>query len=520
MQPQSASLVRVIINQKVDLPIHSPLRRLLELARKREFANLALDKGALAVTIVMGGVAVLLLAGTDILNWYWLALLAMVSLGAGGYLLRKSLSSRYVLAQLIDRKLKLKDAISTAFYFSEHPEPGKAALCESQFREAETVAAQVDIKLALPLTRSRYLAPAAALAAIAFGLFAVRYLVTGSLDLKASLVQAVYDDFFGNKTAEARNQLPPRAKFDPQIGNTNQEDPPSLEADRQPEELLDSESSPDAANPSDDNSKTASENGSKKQGDSSGGDKGKEDPSGKGNEAKDQADAKDQQSSDGKNGDAKQGGKQGGKPSANQKSESVLDKMKDALSSLMDKMKQEASEGSKGDQSSPQNNPSDQKQDQGDKGQKSKDEKSQAAANGDQSQQAEGKQASESGNDKKASDKTASQDSKNGIGSQDGDKAIKEAEQLKAEGKISEILGKRSAAVSGEVMVEVGSGKQQLKTPWAQNQANHSNAGGEIHRDEIPLTEQQFIERYFEEVHKSASPAPADPSQEKKSGDG
>ena len=94
-------------------------------------------------------------------------------------------------------------------------------------------------------------------------------------------------------------------------------------------------------------------------------------------------------------------------------------------------------------------------------------------------------------------------------------------------GKISEILGKRSAAVSGEVMVEVGSSKQQFKTPWAQHQADHSNAGGEINRDEIPLTEQQFIERYFEEIHKSAQPADAKPAPAqpaaggpKKSGDG
>ena len=155
----------------------------------------------------------------------------------------------------------------------------------------------------------------------------------------------------------------------------------------------------------------------------------------------------------------------------------MLDKMKNALSNMMDKVKQEASEGSKGDQSTPQNNPSDQKQDQGDKGQKANSDQSQAAANGDQSQQAEGKQSSEAGNDKKASKKTAGQDSKNGIGSQDGEKAIKQAEQLQAMGKITEILGKRSAAVSGEVMVEVGSSKQQLKTPWAQSQASHTNSG-------------------------------------------
>lgn len=507
------------------MPVNSPINRLLELARKRDVLNLALDKGALAMAIAMGGVIALLLAGTDILNWYWLSLLVAASLAAGAYLLRKSLAPRYVLAQKIDRKLELKDAISTAFYFAEHPEPAKAAICESQFREAESVAAQVDVKQALPLARSRYFAPAVALAAAAFGLFAVRYLITGSLDLRASLAQVVYDNFF-TKNAEARNQLPPRAKFDPQTGAPNQETP-SLQADRQPEDLLDSQQQTDSANTNDDNSKTAAEEGDKKKGDSSGPNKGKEDPTGKGNEAQDQKDQ--QQSNDAKNGEQKQGS-QNGKSSANQKNDSLLNKMKDALSNLMDKMKQEASQGSKSDQS--QQDASDRKQDQGDKGDKAKDDQSQASAKGDQSQQAEGKQSSEAGNDKKASDKPAGQDAKNGIGSEDGQKAIKQAEELQAMGKISEILGKRSAAVSGEVMVEVGSSKQQLKTPWAQTQANHSNAGGEIHRDEIPLTEQQFIERYFEEVHKpaaapaagssdpsQASPAQSDPTA-KKSGNG
>ena len=476
------------------------------MARKRDVLNLALDKGALAVAIVMGGVIALLLAGTDILNWYWLVLLAAASLGAGAYLLRKSRASRYLLAQRIDRKLELKDAISTAFYFAEHPEPEKAAICESQFREAESVAAQVDVKLALPLTRSRYIAPAVALAAVAFGLFAARYLVAGKLDLKASLVQVVYDNFFSTKS-EARNQLPPRAKFEPQVGDLNQQ-AQSIEADRQPEDLLDSQDQTESAS-SDDNSKTANQDSSdKKKGDSAGNDKGKEDSSGKGNEAQDQKD----QQSDGKNGNQKQGSQQG-KPSAgNQKNQSLLDKMKDALSNMMDKLKQEASQGSNSEQN-PQNNSSDRKQDQADKGEKAKSDQSQASASGDQSQQSEGKESAEASNDKKASQKTASQDSKNGIGSQDGEKAIKQAEQLKAEGKIAEILGKRSAAVSGEVMVEVGSSKQQLKTQWIESQANHSNSGGEIHRDEIPLTEQQFIERYFEEVHQPAGTAPADSSQ-------
>ena len=325
----------------------SPLSQLLARARGRELVHLALDKAALALTIVMGGAVALLLAGTDILNWYWLVALAVASLGAGAYFLRKSLSSRYVLAQRIDRKLQLSDAISTAVYFSENPQPDKAAICESQFREAETVAAQVDVKQALPGTRSRYLAPAAALAVAAFGLFGVRYLVTGSLDLKASLVRVVYDNFFGAKPVEARNQLPKRAKFDPVTGQPNPD--ATLEADRQPEELLDSQDSPSDSNgDGGDNSKTAAEEGSQKKGDNPSADQGKEDPSGQGKEAQDDKG----QQSDSKNANSKNdSGKQGGKPlPANQKSESMLDKMKDALSNLMDKMKQEASEGSKSDQ--------------------------------------------------------------------------------------------------------------------------------------------------------------------------
>jgi len=484
------------------LPDNSPLSRLLAQARARELAHLALDKGALALAIVTGGAVVLLLAGTEILNWYWLALLAAASLGAGAYQLRKSLSSRYALAQRMDHRLELADALSTALYFSENPRPDRAAVCERQRSQAEILAAQVDVKRALPFRRSRYLAPAALLAAVAMGLFGVRYLVLGTLDLKASLVGAVYDTFFSTKNAEARNQLPKRAKFDPQTGAPNQ-DVPSLEADRQPEDLLDSQEASDANNSGEDNSKSASEKGSQKQGDGASADKGKPDDSGKEKGAQDQ-DGK--EGNDNKSGNPNNDGKAGGKSSSSEKNQSMLDKVKNALSDMMDKMKQ-AAEGSKGDQAPQQSSPGE-KHDQGDKSQQPKDAQSQASSDAQQqSQQGQEQQPSDAKSDQKASEQAHGQDSKSGIGAQDGEKAIKQAEQLQAMGKISEILGKRSAAVSGEVMVEVGSSKQQLKTPWSQQQANHANAGGEIHRDEIPLAEQPFVERYFEEIRKAAPAA-------------
>ncbi|HEY1759510.1 MAG TPA: hypothetical protein VGG72_29325 [Bryobacteraceae bacterium] len=466
----------------------------------RELTQLAVDKGALALTIVLGGAVVLLLAGTQILDWYWLVLLAAVSLGVGAYRLRKSLSSRYILAQRIDRRLELADALSTALYFSENPRPDRAAVCERQHSQAEAVAAQVDVKHALPFRRSRYLAPAALLFVVAFGLFGLRYLVLGTLDLKASLIGAVYDNFFSTKPNEARNQLPKRANFDPKMGDSNQD--MSIQADRQPEDLLDSQNATDPADSPSDNSKDASKEGTQKDGESSSADKGKQDESGKGKESPDQdsKDAKEGSDNKGNPNDAKQNSNS----ASGQKNESMLDKMKNALSDLANKVKQ-AAEGSKGDQA-PKGSPD--KQDQDQKGDQGKDAQTQPQSNGQMNgQQGQEQQPSDSKNDQKASQQSKGPDGKSGIGAQDGEKAIKQAEQLQAMGKISEIIGKRSAAVSGEMMVEVGNGKQQLKTPWQQQQASHTNAGGEIHRDEIPLTEQPFVEKYFEEIRKAA-PAP------------
>ena len=49
-------------------------------------------------------------------------------------------------------------------------------------------------------------------------------------------------------------------------------------------------------------------------------------------------------------------------------------------------------------------------------------------------------------------------------------------------GKLAEIIGKRSANLTGEVTVETSSGKQRLKTEDSQRVGQHSNAGGEINR--------------------------------------
>ena len=45
-----------------------------------------------------------------------------------------------------------------------------------------------------------------------------------------------------------------------------------------------------------------------------------------------------------------------------------------------------------------------------------------------------------------------------------------------------------------------------------QKRAAHTEAGGEINRDEVPLAYQQYVQQYFEEIRK----LPATPAKPKK----
>ena len=215
------------------------LTNLLERARRRLFGQLVIDKGSLALLVGMGGVILLLLTGTQILDWYWPVLLAVVSLAVGIYRLRQSLPSPYQLAQNIDRRLGLADSLSTAVHFGGHPEPGREAVAECQRRDAELVAQRVDVQQALPRSRSRYLFPAVGLALVAFGLFAVRYAVTGSLSLEPSLLKVAYDSFFGPPPQQLAKNLAKNLKMAPEAFDPGNPDAQSTTTDQQPEDLLD-----------------------------------------------------------------------------------------------------------------------------------------------------------------------------------------------------------------------------------------------------------------------------------------
>ena len=456
------------------------MEELLSKAHRRLITQLLVDKGALAVTVGMGGAVLLLLAGTQILDWYWLLLLAAGGFGVGLYQLRGKIPNVYRVAQRIDRRLGLADTLSTAQYFREHPDPTRQAVCDLQRTSADRAAQFVDLKAALPMTRSRYLWPAAVLASAALLLFGVRYAFTGSLDLGSSLVAIAMDTWFGAKTELAKNDFK-KGVNNPEQGGDNPSNKQAEEEEKLPESLMEN---PDPTEPS----SVEGGNDAKQAKD---GDKGKQ-----GDNQADEKQDGDKQNDDSKGGDSKDGKEGDQNKQGNPKNESsMMDKVRDALANMMNKMKPDSQKQSQNGQSQKGKSQQDAQKQKNQEDAKNSSEQNSGDQNADSQQEQ---------NDAKGGkpDKPPQQESANSMGDKVGDKNIKDAALLAAIGKITELLGKRQQTLTGEVMVEVGQTKQQLKTPFEQQQASHTDSGSEIHRDEIPLLYQQFVEQYFEEIHR------------------
>ena len=470
---------------------------LLARARRRCVAHLLLDQSALAAVIGMGGMILLLLVGTQVLDWYWVALLTAASLGTGLYRLRRTIPSRYKVAQRIDRRLSLADSLSTAAWFAAFPgrpnDHSYEAVRDRQREEAEAMAHTVDLREGVPFHRSRYAYPALGLALVAFGLFAVRYAVTGSLSLQPSLVRIAYDTFFGSNPQEAKAR-PLKPDLKPGQVDPNSPDDAANQQEAAPDSRPDTLDNPDLTDAQDDPSAQQRADPDQNSDKADNGDKG---------DSNDSSNQDNQQKSDPKNDN--QDGKESKQGS--ETNSSLMDKLRDAVENLLNKMKpNEKQQAGQNQQKGQQNqkNAKNQKNQQQKKGENSSSEDQQQGESGDQ------KQSAESDGSERSSDKTTPEEARSGVGSEDGDKAAREAAALAAMGKISEIFGKRAQNVSGEVLVEVGSSKQQLRTPYAQRQAAHAEAGGEVNRDEVPLMYQQFVQQYFEEIRKAPA-SKADP---------
>jgi hypothetical protein len=341
------------------------------------------------------------------------------------------------------------------------------------------------------------------LAAVAFGLFAARYLVTRTLSFETSLIPVhilpVFERLETHLSAITKSPGDPKSgertqradEFGGQLPNQKPNENTAAKA----QELAGTTNSDNNSSPKPNTGSEANAKSQQSENQNGSANSGNTDHDGK------QADQlagseKTPQGADGKQ-----------QPSTGQQgSQGLMDKMKDAFSSLVAKMRENAgqqaqqnsrqsNEDKAASQSSSKAQPSDQQDARNQ--QPSQD---QASEGQSQAQATEKPQSSQGRSSDSLPEKGA--DAHSGIGRQDGDKAVKEAEQLQAMGKLAEIIGKRSASLTGDMTVETPSGKQQLKTAYSQKLGRHTDAGGEINRDEIPLSDQQYVREYMELIHK------------------
>jgi hypothetical protein len=494
----------------------------------RQVRHLLFHQASFAASLGLGGAILLLILGTQILNWYWPVLLFVISLAAGAYRARNQVLSRYQVAQSIDRQLGFHDSLSTAIFFSEHSDRVVSSpdFIEQQKEAAEALARSADVQHGLPFFTPRTLYVNAALAAIVCSMFGVRYGINHNLDLRPSLVRIGFDGFLGQSrdVADAKRIRGQRPFERDNKDKGTAADPWDAKADdpnATPDAALDAANEPEVSNPD-----AAPDGAAKSKATGTEQPPPGQDPldsADKGENTQAGTDSGDSNSPEGgsKNDKEQSGMKNSGQSGSAGENSSLSEKMRDALANLMAKLKPNKNDGKQSSSQSQSGSQSSQQKSQSPESNSSQSQNKQQAE-GDASAQSQGDQQSQNGSQQsaqgksegKSTDKPNSPDGKSGIGKQDGDKTAREAAELAAMGKISEIIGKRAQNVSGEVMVEVASGKQQLKTQYSQRNAEHAEAGSEINRDEVPLAYQQYVQQYFEEIRKM----PASKSKPKGSG--
>ncbi len=453
------------------------LSDLLAKARQRSFEHLLLQQLTRAIALAFACGIIILLVGTEYLSARWLVLVVAVALGAGVYVALRKRPSTYGIAQRIDAKLKLADTLSTATHFMETPAAADAALRESQRSQAERLAESVDLKQALPLARPRALYPALALALGLAAVLLMRYAVLGSINPRTSLIASAYDNVFGPPQEQPKLQGSKDGGEQPGDGRDQDKD-----ASRNNDFAGDPSANFDPATP-----ETPKDQGKQEEKKEQG-----NNPNAKGDNFNKDAPADDKKEGSKESAGGKQSDKADQEPS-------LLNKVKDALNQMMNKMKSSPKDADKNQKS----DPTESEQQAAQEGQ--------SQEKGDNKQAQDGKQSNNAQDGSNTAQMKSSQDTQSGMGSQEGDKTAKQAEALKAMGKISELLGKRAENVKGAVMVEVGSTKQQLKTPLGQSASTHTEAGSEIHRDEVPPIYEQFVEQYFEKIRKPSEIPPSNP---------
>jgi len=471
-------------------------------AHRRVTLQLTLREGLLALSAGLAGVTVLLAAGTD---WFPLPLLGVCTLAgiaAGAYRWVRLHPTPYRVAQRLDTVWATNDQISTAYYFNQPAGQG-GDIAEAQARLA-AASTRGDLAGALPFQIPMTALTAGGLLLLSLALLGLRYGADPNLSFRPPVspihlpglspadpsdpenAQREFARLHPKDTEESAESLTERAASD---SDGSREAPPTIQ--------MTPDGDPAGQSPAEDGPAPEVEGLSldPEQGDPLAGEPS--DPGKSDGGSADSKDAKSNSSPEGPN----------SSPEA-ERSNDLLSRLRDAFKDLISALNRDQQPGAADGEQGSSKSASQQAGEKGDSAQAGGED----GEEGQEGQGAEGDAASSESGQKAAQgssqgpgDQPGSMEAgSSSAGTAEGSKEILAAEQLEAMGEISKLFQKRAEEMSGEVLIETESAhRQALRTPYQPTDSTHTDRGGVVGRDEVPLAYRDFIQTYFENLRKS-----------------
>lgn len=461
-------------------------------------------EGLLAVAVSLLGLCLLLFMGTRYVPGAVAILTGCFGVWFAMRRWRSTIPDAYSVAQQIDIRQGLADRISTAFFFGTAPAEDRRPVVEAQYAAAANVAEDLRPEFVFP-SRTPWTQRASLwLIATALILFGLRVSVQSSLSFEPPLATLLMGSFFGYVPERPTGSPSQSALIDeeplpePQVDEEAFAQEPISEPTSRTEELPEERYQPDPDAP---DSLPEVEGLITLPLDALEGEEAIEDA--------------------GLQSDAEDGGAEGEDGAAefppspaddwSDESQSLLDKLKQAFSNMLETLDMASVESSTSDEGKEQGsgtteeassagNPAD----SGEMEEGSSSEAADASMEGGEPGETAGETASAgnmSGED--SSGDQSSGENASAAGTSDGSKELAEAEQLQVFGELEELYMQRAEEIKGDVTIETRLAEQNASVPYNQRSTSHADRGGAISRDEVPAAYRTYIKNYFEALRKS-----------------
>ena len=462
-------------------------------------------EGCLALAVCLIGFCSLLLLGTRYVPIVTLPLMA----GLGAWIAIRRLGDRlpasYRVAQLIDARAGLQDALSTAYHFKAARGGWQPAdIAHAQYESASKLAAGVDPGRIFPRTASRAQRGSVWLLVAAVLLFGLRLGLQRDLSFEPPLAMLVLTAIFGQQPGPPAGQLLGAAEID--RPRTEQVSPGDEDFLERPASQQDA---PDSDLPGEEHARSSEQ--------------ADEMPEVEGLTTV----PLDVQGFDGLADDSTQEAKaanlategEGGDMPADagsdawdEDAQSLLDKLKQAFDNMLQTLDMASNEFSSSESGQEQGNGSTEEAassgSPADSGEAEQDPSAQAAdasMEGGEAGPETGESASAGSNSgEDSSGNKGGGENASAAGTGDGDKELAEAEQLQVLGALEELYMERAEKMRGEVTVETRLAEQSASVPYNQRSTVRGEGGGAVSRDEIPAHYRTYIQNYFDTLRRTA----------------